>query len=216
MRTRGSGTDPRKGLGQPRGEGEDSLPMFVSPAFLGAEKSAVFVGTATHAAMQFLPLECELDEAEATDYLAALCKQGQLSPEQAEAADAQAVAWFTQDPLFARMRQARRLERELPFSYPMDAQMLYGIDAEETVLLQGVLDACFLEDDAWVIVDYKTDRVRGNETAEHAAGRHTQQLRLYALALGIAHGTAGQGTLCRTLEPSGGWYLSKAVFSVAQ
>ncbi len=164
-------------------KGEDSLPMFASPAFLGAEKSAVFVGTATHAAMQFLPLERELDEAEATDYLAALCKQGQLSPEQAEAADAQAVAWFTKDPLFARMRQARRLERELPFSYPMDAQMLYGIDAEETVLLQGVLDACFLEDDAWVIVDYKTDRVRGNETAEQAAGRHTQQLRLYALAL---------------------------------
>lgn len=164
-------------------KGEDSLPAFAIPAFLGVQKSAVFAGTATHAAMQFLPLERKMDEAEAAEYLAALSGQGKLSPEQAEAADASAVAWFTREELFLRMRRAERLERELPFSYPMDAQMLYGVEAEETVLLQGVLDACFLEEGAWVIVDYKTDRVRPNETAEQAASRHAQQLRLYALAL---------------------------------
>ena len=81
------------------------------------------------------------------------------------------------------MRRAERLERELPFSFPMDAMQLYGIAAEETVLLQGVLDACFLEGGEWVIVDYKTDRVRPNESAEQAAQRHAGQLRLYALAL---------------------------------
>ena len=51
------------------------------------------------------------------------------------------------------------------------------------MLLQGVLDACFLEDGEWVIVDYKTDRVRTGESADQAAQRHAQQLRLYALAL---------------------------------
>jgi ATP-dependent helicase/nuclease subunit A len=81
------------------------------------------------------------------------------------------------------MQNTARLERELPFSYPMDAMQLYGIAAEETVLVQGVLDACFLEDNEWVIVDYKTDRVRTGESAEQAAQRHAQQLRLYALAL---------------------------------
>ena len=50
-------------------------------------------------------------------------------------------------------------------------------------MLQGVLDACFIEDDEWVIVDYKTDRVRPGENADIAASRHTEQLRLYALAL---------------------------------
>ena len=60
---------------------------------------------------------------------------------------------------------------------------LYGIAAEETVLLQGVLDACFREDGEWVILDYKTDRIRQGESAEQAAERHTKQLRLYALAL---------------------------------
>ncbi len=163
--------------------GEDSLPSFDRPAFLGGETDAVFAGTATHLAMQFLPLDGGMDEAAAAAYLAGLSASGRITGAQAEAADAGAVAWFTHAELFSRMRRAGRLERELPFSYPMDAERLYGIAAEETVLLQGVLDACFLEDGEWVIVDYKTDRVRTGESADQAAQRHAQQLRLYALAL---------------------------------
>lgn len=164
-------------------KGEDSLPTFVKPAFLGTETSAVFAGTATHAAMQYLPLDAAMSEAEARQYLSSLTASGRITPEQAEAADIGAISWLTQDALFTRMRQAGRLERELPFSYPMEAIQLYGIAAEETVLLQGVLDACFLEDGEWVIVDYKTDRVRPGESAEQAAQKHVEQLRLYALAL---------------------------------
>ncbi len=164
-------------------KGEDALPMFARPAFLAKEKDAVFVGTATHAAMQFLPLVRSLDDASARAFLSLLTEQGRITPEQAEAADASAIAWFSHDALFSRMQRAERVERELPFSYPMDAMQLYGIAAEETVLLQGVLDACFLENGEWIIVDYKTDRIRPNESAEQAAERHTEQLRLYALAL---------------------------------
>ena len=164
-------------------KGEDRLPQFTRPAFLGSETSAVFAGTATHAAMQYLPLTAPLDEAQAKEYLVSLTESGRITPEQAEAADASAISWLSQDALFARMRQAERLERELPFSYPMEAIQLYGIAAEETVLLQGVLDACFLEGGEWVIVDYKTDRVRPGESPEQAAQKHAEQLRLYALAL---------------------------------
>ena len=164
-------------------KGEDRLPQFTRPAFLGSETSAVFAGTATHAAMQYLPLTAPLDEAQAKGYLLSLTESGRITPEQAEAADASAISWLSQDALFARMRQAERLERELPFSYPMEAIQLYGIAAEETVLLQGVLDACFLEGGEWVIVDYKTDRVRPGESPEQAAQKHAEQLRLYALAL---------------------------------
>lgn len=164
-------------------KGEDSLPSFARPAFLGLEQTAVFAGTATHAAMQYLPLEQAMDEEQAQAYLFSLAEQGKITSEQAQVADASAIAWFTQDDIFSRMHRATRLERELPFSYPMQAQLLYETDAEETVLLQGVLDACFLEENEWVIVDYKTDRVRTGETAEQAAQKHAEQLRLYALAL---------------------------------
>ena len=165
------------------GAREDEPPEFHVPAFLGEAKSAVFAGTATHAAMQHLPLGSAMDDAQAAGYLKELCQDGRISQEQAEVADAQAVAWFTRDPLFWRMSRAARLERELPFSYPADAQALYGVTADERVLLQGVIDACFLENGGWTVVDYKTDRVRPGESAEQAADRHALQMRLYALSL---------------------------------
>ena len=110
-------------------------------------------------------------------------------------ADASAVAWFTQQPLYRQMSRAARLERELPFSYPADAQALYGIEADERVLLQGVVDACFLEDGGWTIVDYKTDRIRPGELAQQAAKRHETQMRLYALAVEAITGQPVQARL---------------------
>ncbi len=163
--------------------GGERAPEFARPAFLGGETSVVFAGTATHAAMQYLPLQGELDADAVRAYLDALAQSGRITPEQAKAADTEAVAWFTREPLFERMRSAKRLERELPFCYPIGAEQLYGTAADETVLLQGVLDACFLEGGGWTIVDYKTDRVRPGEDAKQAAARHAQQLRLYATAL---------------------------------
>ncbi len=163
--------------------GEERLPEFQRPAFLGGETSAVFAGTATHAAMQYLPMNGALDAGEVLNYLAGLVAGGRLTQEQMDATDAGAIAWFTHEPLFARMTSAARLERELPFSYPIGAEQLYGTAADESVLLQGVLDVCFLEDGGWTIVDYKTDRIRPGESAEQAAARHAGQLRLYALAL---------------------------------
>ncbi len=47
------------------------------------------------------------------------------------------------------------------------------------MLLQGVLDACFLEDGAWVLVDYKTDR----DEAEALRQKYTDQMRWYSRAL---------------------------------
>ena len=163
--------------------GEEKLPEFQRPAFLGGEKSAVFAGTATHTAMQYLPLVPHQSTEEIRDTLSHLAENGRITPEQVAVVDAEALVWFTQEPLFLRMKNAERLEREVPFSYPMDAEQLFGIAAEETVLLQGVLDVCFLEDGMWIIVDYKTDRVRPGEDTPEAAARHTEQLRLYALAL---------------------------------
>ena len=53
--------------------------------------------------------------------------------------------------------------------------------SDEPILLQGVIDACFVEDGAWVLLDYKTDRVTDdpNETAK----KHARQVGLYAEAL---------------------------------
>ena len=59
--------------------------------------------------------------------------------------------------------------------------MLDPLWQEETVLVQGIIDAYFVEDGEIVLVDYKTDRV--NE-AHELVDRYKTQLDLYADALG--------------------------------
>ena len=49
-----------------------------------------------------------------------------------------------------------------------------------TVLVQGTLDMCFVEDGKWVLVDYKTDR-SGDES--EILARYGTQLNIYRRAL---------------------------------
>lgn len=47
-------------------------------------------------------------------------------------------------------------------------------------MVQGSIDCCFIEDDGWVLLDFKTDR---SDDADALTQRYRGQLRLYALAL---------------------------------
>ena len=56
-------------------------------------------------------------------------------------------------------------------------------EAEAPVVLQGMIDCCFMEDGAWVLVDHKTSRIDKTHTARTVAERYRGQLELYAMAL---------------------------------
>lgn len=176
-------------LVQPPGE----APAFETPAFARAAArpgepeplppDAAERGSAVHAVLASLPLR-PLESAALRAHGAALVRDGRLSAAQEAALPYDALAWLAGSPLWARMADSPRCERELPFSHLVPAAELFGAaGAQEAVLLQGVIDCCFLEGDAWVLVDYKTDRpLPGVAPAEQAA-RHAPQLALYAGAL---------------------------------
>ncbi len=160
------------------------MPAFDLPAFLSADtRTPAFFGTAMHAAVQHLPLDIPPVRIDVGAFLDSLVSRARMTPEQAEAADADALRWFVASKLFARIQKSPRVERELAFGYEMDADALFATDAQERVLLQGMIDCCFIENDGWVLVDYKTDRVPQNSTPEATAARHCAQLALYAAAL---------------------------------
>ena len=54
------------------------------------------------------------------------------------------------------------------------------LESEETVLVQGIIDAWFQEGDEIVLVDYKTDRVK---EAGELKKRYEKQLAYYQQAL---------------------------------
>lgn len=165
-------------------------PAFDPPTFLpaGAPEAAAALtaaerGTAVHAVLAGLPL-APMAEADVRAHVEALVRAGRLSAAQAAAVPCAALSWLTRTPLYGRMAASVRVERELPFSHAVPAAALFGAAAgAEPVLLQGVIDCCFLTDAGWVLVDYKTDRVPPGEPAARQAAAHAPQLRLYAGAL---------------------------------
>lgn len=165
-------------------------PAFDPPTFLPAgvpEAAAALTaaerGTAVHAVLAALPL-VPMAEADVRAHVEALVRAGRLLAAQAAAVPCDALSWLTRTPLYARMAASVRVERELPFSHAVPAAALFGAAAgAEPVLLQGVIDCCFLTDAGWVLVDYKTDRVPPGEPAARQAAAHAPQLRLYAGAL---------------------------------
>lgn len=73
----------------------------------------------------------------------------------------------------AKVRAAKRVEREWPF-----AQMIDG------VLVEGVIDLAVQgEDGAWTVIDYKSNDHSRSGRFEYLADYYTPQLELYALAL---------------------------------
>ncbi len=160
-----------------------------TPRFLQRDRmTAADVGTATHVALERLDWTRPLDEAGIAAQIADLVARDHLLPEQAATIRADRIARFCASPLGKRMRCADRLERELPFTIRIPASLLPDIPpeaADETTVLQGTIDACFAEDDAWILVDYKSDRLFDDDPRhwESAAQKHAPQLRLYARAL---------------------------------
>ncbi len=76
-------------------------------------------------------------------------------------------------PLWERALASPERLVEVPFHY------LENDLFTTPTLVRGAVDLAFREDDGWVLVDYKTDRVVEGK-AEHLARKYLPQLRLYA------------------------------------
>ena len=92
---------------------------------------------------------------------------------------------FFHSEIAGRMKRADRngkLRKESQFVVGIPAREMGKADSDELILLQGIIDAWFEEDDGLVLVDYKTDRVKeGGE--EILLDRYRIQLLYYAKAL---------------------------------
>lgn len=113
-----------------------------------------------------------------------LVTQGLLSEEYRKLVRPEQIAVFLQSSSAARMGQAaarRQLYKEQPFVMQISANLLgEEFPKEEGVLIQGIIDVYWKEDDGLIVLDYKTDRVvRAAELME----RYQTQLDYYAQAL---------------------------------
>ena len=137
-------------------------------------------GTLMHEAMQWLPVK-KYTQKSMTDMLDSLQADGKFSDEERSLLSDRSLYGFFNSDLGKRLIASKRVERELPFSMLFDGNRVYpDVETGERLFLQGIIDTAFVEDGQWVLVDYKTDRVK---SGDELIRRYKIQMDLYKEAL---------------------------------
>lgn len=180
-------------VGSVRGEAAEAAPsdgpFAVKPLALQHEedlcREGAAWGTLMHEAMQWLPVKA-YTKASLKAELDRLAVDGYFTPEErARLHEGMLLSFFT-SPLGKRMLAAPQTAKEWPFSMLYDAKRVYDhVEDGEKLFLQGIIDTAFREDDGWVLVDYKTDRVANGDELRK---RYASQLTIYREALATLTG----------------------------
>ena len=148
---------------------QEALKEF--PDFMTEEKiSPAQRGTAIHKVLGQLDYGKPMETQAIQSTIDWMKRKGLINLMEAEIIKTSDIAQFFHTDLGKRALRSPFIKQEWSFSMQM----------EENFIVQGVLDLCFLENDAWVLVDYKTDHCQNlNELKE----RYHQQMLWYANAL---------------------------------
>ncbi|WP_167511245.1 helicase-exonuclease AddAB subunit AddA [Pseudobutyrivibrio xylanivorans] len=159
----------------------------------GEEKSSVpagaLYGTAMHRFMEcfdFAREDFANSFSEQLDYMKSV---GSLSEEEQNRIRYKKLITFINSPIAKRMSDAAlngKLYKEKPFVFGSNADSLFGdeIASDEMILVQGIIDVYFEENDGIVLLDYKTDRV---DEDQELVLRYEKQLQLYKSAIEKAY-----------------------------
>ena len=164
------------------------------PAFLQKEKevSGTARGTLYHLVMEHFPYAQirsdggKWDVAAFQRYLAQMVQNGYMTQEEAKLLNCRKFVAFLETDIGKRMAAAQEqktLRLEQPFMLGIPADQIYTEKkSKELIMVQGIIDAFFFEDEDIVLVDYKTDRVRRKDGTE-LVEKYKEQLKYYAQAL---------------------------------
>ena len=145
------------------------------------EFSAAKKGTLTHRFMQYC--DFDLAKADCEKEIKRLTDLGIFTHHESEAIERKSVEGFFASEIYKRLEKSGNILRERRFIVKFDDietekelnELYNGTDG----MLQGVADCLFEEPDGYVLVDYKTDRVK---TVNELSERYALQISLYKAA----------------------------------
>lgn len=87
------------------------------------------------------------------------------------------VLGFFTSKIGLRLKNAKRVYKELPFSKFIDANRIYKSVKNEKIITQGIIDLIFIdENDKLILIDYKTDKLFDESIIKD---RYSVQIALY-------------------------------------
>ena len=179
-------------------DAEDAKRLFeadekgeVIPEFISGEKLAkkgALKGTAVHRYLECFDFEVDEPAKEYESQLDIMLSSQKLTGDEAELLPEYEIKSFLSSELAARMKEAAKkdlLKKEAAFVMADSPSHFLEDKADDEnddmILVQGIIDVFFEEDDGIVLVDYKTDRIR---TEKELVDRYYKQMVLYSDALG--------------------------------
>ena len=170
-------------------ETEEEIQPIV-PRFIEEKKEEGYTGalrgTAYHRVMECLDYGHAGSQEEIRSQLREWVDNKKMERKEAESVRVRDIWNFVESSLGQRMKAAsekKLLFREQPFVIARKASELEPEwQCEEDVLVQGIIDGYFIEDEEIVLVDYKTDFVKRGEE-QKLIDRYRVQLEDYAQAL---------------------------------
>ncbi|OQB14163.1 MAG: ATP-dependent helicase/nuclease subunit A [Firmicutes bacterium ADurb.Bin193] len=122
--------------------------------------TAALRGTVIHFVLQNIDIQKTGNQEDIQKQIEDMVMKGMLEAELAKVVNAGDIENFFKSNAGIRMKRSPRVEREVKFFVDVPAREIMDISdeavADETVLLQGVVDCWFEEDGEIVIIDYKT------------------------------------------------------------
>lgn len=154
------------------------------PKFISGEdiKTGALVGTIVHKIMQNINLESSYDNLKAE--IDNLVIRGLIPKTELKFVNLTMIYNFLKSNLAQRMIKAdksNKLFKEKQFTMYIKANDINPLfKSNEFILVQGIIDAFFEEDNEWVLLDYKTDKVTNSHTL---IKRYSSQLEYYKKAI---------------------------------
>ncbi len=155
---------------------QESAGLKARDGKLKSEKAAE--GILYHRIMEHIPLHGAARGIEyIKGYMQELVSRELMTEAELSNIDPQKIHRFFQSLLGQRLCKAEKIYREKAFN------LLYEKDGEE-VIIQGIIDCCFIEDGRYVLIDFKTDYAgRNEESIDRVVDNYRPQLQLYKQAL---------------------------------
>lgn len=175
-------------------EGEDAPINKASgikkPLFLQEKKglSSAEKGTIMHFVMQHLDFYNKDIESQ----INSMVIKELITNKQAESINVPQIKDFILSPICQRMLSSGKFYREVPFNIELPFEELYPkadieVYTEDNILLQGVIDCYFEENNKIILIDYKTDYIKNREF-ESIKKRYNIQISYYSKALELLTG----------------------------
>ena len=173
-------------------EQEKSI-TFEKPKFLKEEKEIKITsaqkGTLIHLCLQKLNPKEEYSLEKIKSLIQNLEMNQIITEKESKAINPYKILQFTKSEIWNQLKNAKEYYQEKPFYINVPANKIYDEDIKENILVQGIIDLYFINENGQVVlVDYKTDYVENGNEIE-LVDKYKSQLNLYKQALENALGT---------------------------